>query len=136
MARLGQLSLIIETLRGYLKAIRLVTTSTKLEWHGDQVSTPDVAEIARLTRLRVLSLVPHRRAPDGDDLDRCLTLARLPQLMKLRLGSNLGICSDLLLQITVQSRVLSLLFRGPRNKVTFFGSLRFVFSVIALACAS
>jgi hypothetical protein len=94
MARLEQLSLNMEMAGhdSYLEAIGLLTTLTKLTWQGGQVSTADVAEIARLTRLRVLSLVPGRRAPDGDDLDRCLALARLPQLIELHLGSNMGIC--------------------------------------------
>jgi hypothetical protein len=95
MARLQEfkLSLRMDTLGGEscFEAIGLLKALTNLEWWGGQVSTSDVAEIARLTSLRVLSLEPKRRGPDGDDLDRFLALARLPQLMELWLGAHIWV---------------------------------------------
>jgi hypothetical protein len=64
-----------------------LTTLTLLEWRGGDPTPADVAHCARLTKLRVLSLLPQlpRLETSCDAADEYIVLAELPELRKLEL---------------------------------------------------
>jgi hypothetical protein len=71
-------------------AIGRCTSLTKLEWRGEDLATADVAQCARLTKLRVLRLLPEPSESEDDSrVDSFMPLAGLPELRILELNTEM-----------------------------------------------
>jgi hypothetical protein len=73
------------------RVVRIFPGLTRLRWAGGHVTIEDVAACARLSKLRVLSLLPNQDAPCGSLTPGGFSkLAKRPQLAKLGLSRFLG----------------------------------------------